>query len=135
MDNKKFIRDYSFTNTDARYWNLFNENGVLYSYGYHYPLLFKVNWIRFVNTRGYSSTTRRHIGMAWLEAEYEVKLNSHNFDIETIKKCLQEEKETIIEDIANCKRKVSQKKDKLFSELNRVVETMEALKDTEHYRA
>ena len=73
--------------------------------------------------------------MAWIEAEYEVKLNSRNFDIETIKKCLQEEKETIIEDIANCKRKVSQKKDKLFSELNRVVETMEALKDTKHYRA
>lgn len=135
MNNKKFIRDYSFTNTDARHWNLFNENCVLYSYGYHYPLLFEVNGLRFVNTRGYSNTTSKHIAMAWLEAEYEVKLNSRNFDIETIKKCLQEEKETIIEDIANCKRKVSQKKDKLFSELNRVVETMEALKDTKHYRA
>lgn len=40
------------------------ENGVIYSYGYHYPLLIKtrIGWI--LNDRGYSNTTAKHINWA-----------------------------------------------------------------------
>ena len=41
--------------------SVFIDNGAVYSYGYHYPLLFKVNGKVIRNVRGYSSTTGRHI--------------------------------------------------------------------------
>lgn len=54
----------------------------IYSYGYHYPLLFRINGTTFCNTRGYSSTTRKHI--SWcagidaidVELNYSEKLSS-----------------------------------------------------------
>lgn len=45
------------------YWG-----GVLYSYGSHYPLMFKVNDVLFINTSGYSNTTAKHINWAWSAA-------------------------------------------------------------------
>lgn len=41
--------------------SVFYENGVVYSYGYHYPLLFKINGKTVRNVEGYSNTTERHI--------------------------------------------------------------------------
>ena len=38
-----------------------DQDGNIYSYGYHYPLLFKINGHNVRNVRGYSSTTARHI--------------------------------------------------------------------------
>jgi len=40
-------------------------DGTVYSYGYHYPLLFKVEGVTFINNRGYSNTTAKHINWAW----------------------------------------------------------------------
>lgn len=57
-----------------------DHDGNIYSYGYHYPLLFEVNGLKFVNTRGYSNTTSRHIHWA-KQAErgaIEVELNSND---------------------------------------------------------
>ena len=45
-------------------------DGNVYSYGYHYPLLFKVAGHNFVNTMGYSNTTAKHIGWAWSAVDY-----------------------------------------------------------------
>ena len=36
-------------------------DGNIYSYGYHYPLLFTINGRNIRNIRGYSNTTARHI--------------------------------------------------------------------------
>lgn len=55
-----------------------DRDGNVYSYGYHYPLLFKVGGLVFVNTTGYSSTTNRHIYWAKQAVGYEcvsVELN------------------------------------------------------------
>lgn len=38
--------------------------GNVYSYGYHYPLVFNVDGLDFVNCTGYSSTTAKHIAWA-----------------------------------------------------------------------
>jgi len=38
-----------------------DERGTVYSYGYHYPLARIIDGIGFINDRGYSSTTARHI--------------------------------------------------------------------------
>lgn len=47
-----------------------DNNGNVYSYGYHYPLLFKVAGHNFVNTTGYSTTTAKHINWAWSAVDY-----------------------------------------------------------------
>lgn len=39
--------------------------GNIYSYGYHYPLLFTLNGQTFRNVHGYSVTTAKHIGWCY----------------------------------------------------------------------
>lgn len=41
-----------------------DHNGNIYSYGYHYPLLFEIGGLIFRNRTGYSNTTARHIHWA-----------------------------------------------------------------------
>lgn len=42
-----------------------STNGNFYSYGYHYPLLFKIGDKWLVNDMGYSSSTNKHIYWAF----------------------------------------------------------------------
>ena len=44
---------------------LTDKDGNAYSYGYHYPLLFKVEGLDILNVTGYSNTTAKHISWAW----------------------------------------------------------------------
>jgi len=53
-----------------------DTNGIVYSYGYHYPLAAIVNGKGFVNTRGYSVTTAKHI--SWAYQALAGRLGSHN---------------------------------------------------------
>ncbi len=43
---------------------LTDKDGNVYSYGYHYPLLFNIEGLDFLNVTGYSNTTARHIHWA-----------------------------------------------------------------------
>lgn len=61
MTTRQFITN-AFTNRkDGKCSSVFAENGDVYSYGYHYPLLFRVGGKAIRNVRGYSNTTQRHI--------------------------------------------------------------------------
>lgn len=53
-----------------------NSEGDFYSYGYHYPLLFKALGKWWLNTSGYSHTTASHIHWARENGkpDYEIKL-------------------------------------------------------------
>jgi len=67
MTTRDFIaKTYNtFSDRERRCSSVFTDyNGTVYSYGYHYPLLFKVNGLSFVNVRGYSNTTAKHINWA-----------------------------------------------------------------------
>lgn len=48
-----------------------DKNGTVYSYGSHYPLAFRVNYMDFINTSGYSNTTAKHINWAWQAVGYD----------------------------------------------------------------
>jgi hypothetical protein len=54
--------------------SVFFDGKTVYSYGYHYPLLIKVNNFWIVNTRGYSNTTAKHISYAKSHAKFELEL-------------------------------------------------------------
>ena len=58
--------------------------GVVFSYGYHYPLAFHVAGLDFINEAGYSNTTSKHIGWARAALNYNyvgVKLNREEADV------------------------------------------------------
>ena len=64
MTSAEFIAKTYDTTSDRerRCSSVFTDySGTVYSYGYHYPLAFKVAGLDFVNTAGYSSTTSKHI--------------------------------------------------------------------------
>lgn len=55
-----------------------DANGTIYSYGHHYPLLFKVGSLTFRNTSGYSATTGKHINWAGSLADFDVQVSGCN---------------------------------------------------------
>lgn len=79
MNNSDFIAQSAMRvagdeQTEKRYGNLIYRNGVLYSYGSHYHLLFKLGYMMVVNSYGYSNTTARHISLARRHADLCVEL-------------------------------------------------------------
>ena len=79
MTNADFIEQaaqmvLSQTEWQKRYWNLYYKDWVLYSYGLHYPLIFMVNGMVFVNTAWYSKSTSKHIWLARRAGCYGVEL-------------------------------------------------------------
>ena len=74
MTTRDFIaRTFNTTSTkERRCSSVFaDQDGNIYSYGYHYPLLFKVAGHTFINAMGYSSSTGRHIDWAWQAVDYD----------------------------------------------------------------
>lgn len=76
MTNLEFIRKefYSKSNKEKKRGSLFRDGaGNIYSYGYHYPLLFTIgnSSLVFINVTGYSQTTSRHITHAKRAVGYE----------------------------------------------------------------
>lgn len=73
-------------------------DGTFYSYGPHYPLLFKVQGLGWVvNKRGYSNTTAKHIGYASMHASYSVKLQGSNYSAANVARSLGIERARLVE--------------------------------------
>lgn len=67
MTTQEFIkRNYGIASDKDRkcssVWADYDGN--IYSYGRHYPLLFEVDGVNFINATGYSNTTAKHINWA-----------------------------------------------------------------------
>jgi hypothetical protein len=61
MTTRQFITRAFNDRKTGKCSSVFADNGDVYSYGYHYPLLFRVHGQAIRNVRGYSNTTQRHI--------------------------------------------------------------------------
>lgn len=77
MTSKEFIdKEFNNNNDKSRcFQSIYKDKyGQIYSYEHHYPLMFKIGNLTFRNNRGYSTTTRKHIG--WCQRDYmiDVKL-------------------------------------------------------------
>lgn len=55
-------------------------DGKVYSYGYHYPLLFNIAGIDILNVAGYSATTRQHIAKARTACRDAIRVKLTNVD-------------------------------------------------------
>jgi len=94
MRTQEFIEKYQGVQPDNTKWCssvMLSTNGNFYSYGLHYPLLFRFGSYWLVNTSGYSVTTSKHIGWARDCADFEVKLNGSDLSAENILKSLEDE--------------------------------------------
>ena len=100
-----------------------DKHGTVYSYGSHYPLAFHVAGLDFINEAGYSNTTSKHIGWARAALNYNyvgVKLNreeavvigneyiTDDNKLEAIKRALEREHSSIVEQMTAKKRKDTQ---------------------------
>lgn len=133
MTNLDFVYNYKFT-PDKHHGNLFTDShGTMYSYGYHYPLLFKVNGLVFVNTYGYSNTTSKHIGYAKRYAQYCVELDytSHSIEYENVMRCLEKSLEYVNKQLAELKRHNTIKESNLLREQAELERTIEDLRATQ----
>lgn len=74
MTTRDFIaKTYAIPSNKERHCSsVFTDySGTVYSYGYHYPLAFKLAGFNFINTAGYSNTTAKHISWAWSAVGYD----------------------------------------------------------------
>lgn len=110
-----------------RFWSLYFNNGVLYSYGLHYPLLFVVKGKKFVNTKWYSNTTAKHIRTAYSIAGVWVKLSwvYGTPSLNQTQTSLLIEKNNLTKSIQELKRTGTQKEALLLGELERVNRTID----------
>jgi hypothetical protein len=137
MTNEIFIeRAYTSINEkgnfSGKHQNLFSEGEAIYSYGYHYPLLFRVTrldgkkfWIR--NTRGYSNTTSKHINHAWFSGVVDVELQGSSKDFDNAVNSLRKQKQDLEETMDGKKRKDTKLYIGLQGELERVIGRIETL--------
>ena len=82
MTSRDFIHKY-FGVDDGKQRTCGNiikdERGNIYSYGWHYPLLFKINGLVFRNVRGYSNSTAKHIAWAYRDDAIDVSVNLYGY--------------------------------------------------------
>ena len=139
MNTKDFIK-LNFNNSIGikRCSSVMSNNGAIFSYGYHYPLLFRVNGLNFRNTAGYSSTTLRHI--SWtrdieavdvkLDSEAVRVINSGASDIDklrAIKRCLNIELEEYKKQMESKKIKTTKIYAGLNQQFNRIFNNLRYL--------
>lgn len=106
MTTQEFItKNFGVTSTKERKCSsvFADHNGNMYSYGYHYPLLFTLDGKVYRNVAGYSNTTAKHIGWCYGFDAIDVELdrlavgavgdairydNEIEFAINEVKRCL-----------------------------------------------
>ena len=115
-----------------------NGRGDIFSYGYHYPLLFKVAGHWFINDAGYSNTTARHIHWANDAAGYlatPVKLDGRQAQVianngstidrlKVVRQALHEEHNKLRRDMLSKKRRDTKVYAHLRAELARVTKAI-----------
>lgn len=61
MTNKQITAAFAKqTHTKAMAWSLYIQDGVIYSYGPHFPLAIRLHGRVYMNTDKYSRTTSKH---------------------------------------------------------------------------
>ena len=116
-----------------------STRGDFYSYGYHYPLLFKVGAYWFINTQGYSSSTGKHIGWAKGAIDYKyhaVKLTRYstyniahvkNYTIETITAELTSELNGYKTRLKALSKRAWRQREYLLADIAKVKQTIKAI--------
>lgn len=110
-----------------------NNQVIVYSYGYHYPLATIIDGVGFINNRGYSNTTSQHIQKAWraitnivgYENTYSLPLtNGDSLNLYGIHESAKREMERIIATMFVKKRKDTQVYAMLERDLEKIKEVV-----------
>lgn len=81
MTSREFIQRWYGVKTDQpkSISSIYKSpRGDIFSYGAHYPLLFRAGGLNFRNTAGYSATTAKHLSWCWDMANVNVELRGCN---------------------------------------------------------
>lgn len=136
MKTRDFIRDYLTNRTNrTNCSSVFGDGDIVYSYGYHYPLATIRDGKAWINTRGYSTTTAKHIVWAFNACAqivgysniYGVDLLANNFNADNLHESLTRTAKLTIETMRTKKRKTTQIYRNLSNDLNRTINAKLAL--------
>lgn len=112
-----------------------DDDITVYSYGPHYPLVKIINGKAFINTRGYSTTTARHISWAFSAAAAIVGNNCYHVPLEyasqlepdTIQRDAMAERNRLLAEMDAKKRKDTQVYKWLQIQVDRMNDTIQAV--------
>lgn len=133
MTSQDFIRSIvNGERTKARTVASIYFNGTnIYSYGTHYPLLFKINGRWILNDRGYSATTGRHISWAWPFAAFRVHLERAALpDYDDVLKSATAESQGLTERLAALSSRAFRQRERLTERLQDVNALLDFLHTT-----
>jgi hypothetical protein len=131
MTNEQFIKTFGTTGKAQYQGSLYRDNdGNIYSYGTHFPLLFAVilpdkTILVFKNIAKYSTTTAKHVSLA--RANHSVILRSPSFDYKNVLADLNFENDEIAKKISLLKRRGTQKEESLLSRQKDIALTLASL--------
>jgi hypothetical protein len=139
MKNKEYISELVRTGKignmeakNSRNNSLVFQNGVLFSYGRHYPLLFKIKGFIFCNIAGYSMTTAKHIVYSGYLSDYTVRLtrgklymSNGDYTALAVKKDLILERKKLEEKLAGLGTRAWKQKEFLINRLAEIEKTLE----------
>lgn len=106
----------------------------IYSYGYHYPLLFPIKLsdnrtLYLVNNQGYSNTTSKHIGLASRYASYSVALpntrSQPTIDLNYIQSTISNQLQALQQELLSLKRHKTQREANIIAKIS----NLESLKN------
>lgn len=135
MSNQSFIAEYSDrlgeSLSEKRHQNLLFSQWILYSYGWHYPLLWEVKGIVFCNISWYSSTTWKHVSYANRHAHHWVNLYMNLRDWDTMEArtitALRAEREQLKDKIKKLSKRAWKQKEIAEYRLERVIYALDDL--------
>lgn len=134
MTTREFMRSRQGHNPSREVWCSSvkqSTNGDFYSYGSHYPLLFKVGSLWFVNDNGYSSSTSKHICWARPFANHSVELpNNQQYGtpkIEYVLECLNSELKRLKDEL-NKHRNGTQIANRISDHIEETLKDIKAIK-------
>lgn len=108
--------------------SIYFDGETIYSYGTHYPLLFKINNKWILNDRGYSATTGKHISWAGSFNDYTMALpnfNNGKHDIDTIGKSIVDEQIIIKKRLKELPKRAWKQKEILQARYGLIGQTLE----------
>lgn len=112
--------------------SVYFDGDTIYSYGYHYPLLFKIGGKWILNDTGYSSTTAKHISWARYYADGVVKLDNQSRGkptAEKVRECINSEIIEIKTDLMGLRTGAFRKLERLKSRQAELLNTLGRIKN------
>jgi hypothetical protein len=129
MTTQNFIEKHLHTEDQKQRFcaSVFTDgNGNFWSYGYHYPLLKRINNKFYVNDKGYSVSTAKHINWAYSATGYKAFRWNNSYDTDSPLKAAKLELKELKELLPKLRKNAFRKRAYIEDRINNLTSTVES---------